>query len=135
MDVDIPSNLRLQVRQIRNIDIWENDLLPLIVHETKIPSTPINAYGAHLQDNGQQEANYTIFSSWLGSLVSGVAKEGVANGTVDGHIQAAVSRIVPLTYNLDIDRPSSILTTQVKCWWHPDAGYSPFAVENPFIGY
>ena len=46
MNINIPLNLHLQVRKIRNIKVWKSDLLPLIVGEKKIPSVPINAYGA-----------------------------------------------------------------------------------------
>jgi hypothetical protein len=91
MNINIPLNLHLQVRKIRNIEVWKSDLLPLIVGEKKIPSVPINAYGALLQDSTEQ-CDYIIFSSWLAALVTGVAKEGAGEGTVEGHIRAAVSK-------------------------------------------
>ena len=64
--------------------------MPLIYKDKKIPSIPINAFGAWLQE---QEAplNFTIFSSWLAALIRGGAKEGAVNGTVEEHIAAAMS--------------------------------------------
>ena len=64
MDIIIPPDLHLQVRKIRNIEVWKSDLLPLIVGGEKIPSTPINAYCALLQDSAEGCPNYIIFSSW-----------------------------------------------------------------------
>jgi len=80
----------LQIRKIRNIEIWRSDLLSLINGRQKIPSTPINAFGAQLQEY-DQDRDYTIFSSWLGAFVSGEAKEGRAEGTFEEHTKAAVS--------------------------------------------
>ena len=64
MDIIVPPDLHLQVRKIRNIEVWKSDLLPLIVGGEKIPSTPINAYCALLQDSAEGCPNYIIFSSW-----------------------------------------------------------------------
>src|SRR5882762_7058236 len=50
MNVNLPPDLHLEVRRIRNIEVWRSDLLPLIVGRQKIPSIPINAFGAQLQD-------------------------------------------------------------------------------------
>jgi hypothetical protein len=90
MDCNIPLNLHLQIRKIRNIEVWKSDLLPLIIGGQKLPSTPIDAFRAQLQEY-DQDSDYTIFSSWLGAFVSGVAKEGQAEGTFEEHIKAAVS--------------------------------------------
>ena len=81
MKVDIPPDLHLQVRQIRNIQLWKSDLLPLIVGKQKIPSVPINAFCAYLQQENQNDYDYTIFSSWIGAFVSGAANEGQVEGT------------------------------------------------------
>lgn len=83
MDVDIPINLHLEIRKIRNIEIWRSDLLPLIEGNKKIPSAPINAYGAQMQHLDGKDANYTIFSSWIAALLSGMAKENMPGvGTI-----------------------------------------------------
>jgi hypothetical protein len=95
VNMNIPLNLHLQVRKIRDIEVRKSDLLPLIVGEKKIPSVPINAYGALLQDSTEQ-CDYVIFSSWLAALVSGVAKEGAGEGTIEGHVRAAVSKQQPV---------------------------------------
>ena len=89
-DIIIPPDLHLQVWKIRNIEVWKSDLLPLIVGGEKIPGTPINAYCALLQDSAEGCPDYVIFSSWLAALVSGAAKEGAGEGTIEGHIRAAV---------------------------------------------
>ena len=81
MKVDIPPDLHLQVHQIRNIQLWKSDLLPLIAGKQKIPNVPINAFGAYLQQENQNDCEYTIFSSWIGAFVSGAANEGQAEGT------------------------------------------------------
>jgi hypothetical protein len=91
MEINVPPDLHLQVRQIRNIQLWRSDLLPLIVGKQKIPSVPINAFGAYLQQENQNNCDYTIFSSWIGAFVSGAANEGQAEGTIEEHIKAAVS--------------------------------------------
>ena len=49
MNIELPPDLHLEVRKIQNIEIW-SDLLPLIAGRQKIPSIPLNAYGAQLQD-------------------------------------------------------------------------------------
>jgi hypothetical protein len=90
MDSNLPLDLHLQVRKIQNIEVWKSDLLPLINGQQKIPSTPINAFGAQLQEY-DQDRDYTIFSSWLGAFTSGQAKEGWAEGTFKEHMKAAVS--------------------------------------------
>lgn len=89
--INIPPDLHLQERKIRNIELFKSDLLPLIYENKKIPSIPINAFGARLQEQ-EAPSDFTIFSSWLAALVGGGAKEGGANGTVEGHIAAAVSK-------------------------------------------
>jgi hypothetical protein len=86
-----PSNLHLQVRKICNIEVWKSNLLPLIVGEQKLPSTPIDAYGALHQESTWGCDDFIVFSSWLAALVSGAAKEGAGEGTVEEHIRAAVS--------------------------------------------
>jgi hypothetical protein len=91
MNVEIPPDLHFQDRKIQNIEVWRSDLLPLIIGGQKIPSIPINAFGAQLQEFDQGNRDYTIFSSWIGTFVSGDAKEGSAEGTIREHIKAAVS--------------------------------------------
>ena len=89
--LNLPPDLHLQIRKIRNIKIGKNDLLPLILGKKKIASTPINAYGAHLQQIEGGTSDFIIFSSWLPALIDGWAKEGPANGTIKEHIKVAVS--------------------------------------------
>ena len=92
MNVNLLPDLHLEVRRIRNIEVWRSDLLPLIVGRQKIPSIPINAFGAQLQDLDQGgDQDYIIFSSWLGGLISGEWPEGWAEGTIEEHIKVAVS--------------------------------------------
>ena len=90
MDSNIPPDLHLQVRKIRNIEVWKCNLLPLINGQQKIPGTPINVFGAQLQEY-HQDWDYTIFSSWLGAFASGQIKEGWAEGTFKEHMKAAMS--------------------------------------------
>jgi len=56
----------------------------------KLPSTIVNAFGAQLQEYDQDNGDYTIFSSWIPALVTGEAKEGSGEGTLEEHIKAAV---------------------------------------------
>lgn len=49
MSVQLLKNLAREVRQIRDIEIWHSDLLPLINTGTKIPSSALNAYTAQFQ--------------------------------------------------------------------------------------
>ena len=42
--IALPPDLHLEIRKIRNIEVWRSDLLPLITGKAKIPSTPINAF-------------------------------------------------------------------------------------------
>ena len=64
--------------------------MPLIYKDKKIPSIPINAFGAQLQEQ-EAPSDFTIFLSWLAVLVRGGSKEGAANGTIEEHIATAVS--------------------------------------------
>ena len=90
MAVDLPQDLHLQIRKIRNIEVWRSDLLPLIDGNKKLLSTLINAFGAQLQDSDHSDQYYTIFSSVLGAFASGIVHEGRAEGTFNEHIKAAV---------------------------------------------
>jgi hypothetical protein len=130
MDSNIPPDLHLQVRKIRNIEVWKCDLLPLINGQQKIPSTPINAFGAQLQEY-DQDRDYTIFSSWLGAFASGQIKEGWAEGTFKEHMKAAVrAREIqqkPLTY-LSL----SACRTHWKNFWHHENGFYLSAGEAGF---
>jgi hypothetical protein len=91
MEIEIPDNLHLQIRKIRNIEVWRSDLIPLMMDGVKIQSVAVNAYGAVLQESAGLDGDFIIFSSWLPALVSGAAKEGAGEGTVKIHIEAAVS--------------------------------------------
>lgn len=90
-ELNLPPDIHLQTRKIRNIEVGKSDLLPLILGKKKIPSTPINAYGALLQECEGGTSDFIIFSSWLPALIGGWAKEGPANGTIKEHIEVAVS--------------------------------------------
>jgi hypothetical protein len=50
MEIKIPDNLHLQIRKIRNIEVWRSDLIPLMMDGVKIQSVAVNAYGAVLQE-------------------------------------------------------------------------------------
>jgi hypothetical protein len=91
MSIYLPPDLHLQVRKIRNIEVFRSDLLPLIVGQQKLPSTPINVFGAQLQTSDHENQDYLIFSSWLGAFVSGDAHEGQGEGTFEEHVKVAVS--------------------------------------------
>ena len=84
------------IRQIRNIQISHQDLEPLLPNQqTKIPSSLINAFGAHLQkvldDAPDGIDNPAIFLSWLGPIVTGTVKDGGIEGSFEEHVLAAVS--------------------------------------------
>ena len=73
--------LNQHIRQIRNIQICRQDLEPLVPNQRmKIPSSLINAFGAHLQkvldDAPDGIDDPAIFSSWLGPMVTGTVKDG-----------------------------------------------------------
>lgn len=93
MDIKLPEDLHLQVCKIRNIEVWHSDILPLHESGVKIPSTALDAYGAQFQQLDEDKGDYTIFSSWIGAFLSGIAKERKAEGTIEEHIRAAVSFI------------------------------------------
>ena len=135
MDVDIPPDLHLQVRKIRNIEVWKSDLLPLIIGGRKIPSTPIDAFGAQLQQHDQHHDDYTIFSSWLGALVSGKAHEGIGDGTIEEHIKAAVSPYMHRIYGYSTYLLSSVPRIPSRHYWHHDVGFSHSAGASPYTGY
>jgi hypothetical protein len=82
------------IRQIRNIQIGQQDLEPLLPGETKLPSTTINAYGAFAQQTEQQLPNtadyFVILSSWLGPPATERIKDGGNEGSFEGHVLAAV---------------------------------------------
>ena len=54
-DLNLPSDIHLQIRKIRNIEVGKSDLLPLILGNKKIPSTPINAYGYNKDSWGEKD--------------------------------------------------------------------------------
>jgi hypothetical protein len=91
MSIDLPPDLHLQVRKIRNIEVFRSNLLPLIVGQQKLQSTPINAFGAQLQTLDHENQDNIIFSSWLGAFVSGDVHKGQAEGTFKEHVKVAVS--------------------------------------------
>ena len=71
------------------------DLDPLLPKEKRrLPSTTINAFGAHLQkvldvDQGVGDT-LIIFSSWLGPIATGEIKDGGFKGSFKDHVIAAV---------------------------------------------
>ena len=87
-----------QIHQVRNIQICQLDLAPLLPKvKQKLPSTTINAFGAHLQqvldaDPGAGNTP-TIFSSWLGPLTMGEIKDSGFEGSFEAHVLAAVSKL------------------------------------------
>ena len=90
-ELNLPSDIHLQIHKIWNIEVGKSDLLPLILGDKKIPSTPINAYSVYLQEIKGGTSEFIIFSSWLPALIAGWAKEGPANRTIKEHIEVAVS--------------------------------------------
>ena len=90
-ELNLPSDIHLQICKIQNIEVGKSDLLSLILGNKKTPSTPINAYGAYLQEIEGGTSDFIIFSSWLPALIAGWAKEGPTNGTINEHIEVAVS--------------------------------------------
>lgn len=133
MNSNIPLDLHLQVRKIRNIEVWKSDLLSLINGREKLPSTPINAFGAQLQEFDQGR-DYTIFSSWLGAFVSGQVKEGGVEGTFTEHMKAAVSASINIGEITDLS--FSAHRTHWKNFWHHENGFYPSVEEAGYcIGY
>ena len=66
----------------------------------RLPSTTINAFGAHLQkvldvDQGVGDTPI-IFLSWLGPIATGEIKDGGFEGPFEDHVIAAVSYIQTL---------------------------------------
>ena len=93
MPADIPPDLVNQIREIRGTLIIKDDLMCLIEDQRKIPGTVMNAFCGRLQDlDNDASRDYTIYSSWLGPLVSGKVMEGTmaGYGSIRGHILAAV---------------------------------------------
>jgi len=93
MLIELPPDLGSQIREIRGIQVIQEDLICLIEDRKKIPSTAMDAFCARLQDLDDEESrDYVIFSSWLGPLVSGKVTGGAmaGYGSVEGHILAAV---------------------------------------------
>ena len=90
-ELNLPLDIHLQIRKIWNIEVGKSDFLPLILGDKKIPSMPINAYSAYLQEIKGGTSEFIIFSSWHPALIAGWAKEGPANGTIKEHIGVAVS--------------------------------------------
>ena len=49
-ELNLPLDIHLQIHKIWNIEVGKSNLLPLILGDKKIPSTPINAYSVYLQE-------------------------------------------------------------------------------------
>ena len=49
-ELNLPLDIHLQIHKIWNIEVGKSNLLPLILGDKKIPSTPINAYSMYLQE-------------------------------------------------------------------------------------
>jgi hypothetical protein len=98
MPLNIPTNLEQQVRQVRGIQVINNDLLCLIGERRKVSSTTMNAFTAQTQELDDPSRDYVVFSSWLGPLVAGEVKPGEmwGYGSVEGHINAEVSKTEPV---------------------------------------
>lgn len=82
------------LRKIRNIQIRNADIEPLLNAGNKLVSTTINAACAKVQEDEESRGNprWCVFSSWMGPLVEGKVPSGekFGYGTVEGHIKAAV---------------------------------------------
>ena len=83
------------IRQIRNIQVSQADLEPLLPEmKKKLPSTTINAYRAYLQQVLDAAPNDStdpiIFSSWLGPIASGKIRDRGIEGSFEQHVMAAV---------------------------------------------
>lgn len=69
---------------------------PLLPREKKeLPSTTINAFGAHLwnvlNEDPREDDKLCIFSSWLGPLATGELKDGGIEGSFNEHVIVAVN--------------------------------------------
>jgi hypothetical protein len=80
----VRAEIQKYVRGLRNIQITSAEFTTLIEEETKIPATILQ----QLKERNPGHSNFSIFSSWLGPLVSGLANKGRAYGTIQGHIEA-----------------------------------------------
>jgi hypothetical protein len=92
MDLGHDDNTQ-NVYQIRNIQLVEADLQPLVHQGKKINGTIVNAFGAFIQAKHEKEkddTDFCIFSSWLDPLVTGAVKEGKGKLNINENILAAV---------------------------------------------
>ena len=86
--ITLPDNEKYQVRRIRNIDIFSNDLDCLLEPGHKVPSTIIDAYGATLVLESEEDPlDYAILPSYLGVVVP-----NHSSGSFED-IQTLVSRV------------------------------------------
>ena len=68
--ITLPDNGKYQVRRIRDIDIFFNDLDCLLEPGHEVPSTIIDAYGATLVLESEEDPiDYAILPSYLGVVV------------------------------------------------------------------
>ncbi|KAF8169334.1 hypothetical protein K438DRAFT_1774346 [Mycena galopus ATCC 62051] len=92
MDIDDSRKLHTGYRQIRNIQVVQQDLESLASKSRqKIPGTALDAFGASLYATREEmdgPQDWCFFASWLAVLASGKGK-GKGLGTVDEHIFAA----------------------------------------------
>ncbi|KAJ7189885.1 hypothetical protein GGX14DRAFT_408468 [Mycena pura] len=110
-----PNGLHTGYRQIRNIQVVNADIEPLVSSSRKIPATAIDVFGAWLwatkeETGGPQD--WCFFPSWLAVLASGKTKS-TGQGTIDEHIFAATRE----------GTPSSVLAC--SRWIMPLCGGSP----------
>src|SRR5262245_49989784 len=129
----LPESDKGIIYQIRNIKVDYEDLLRLAQQGNMISGPVINAFGAHLQDSQESEKalDYCIFSSLLPPLVDREMIEGPCVGTVEEHINIAVSNFFAFGKTFSLFRSARRGRAPVD----GIVGSFPCVVENPPIGY
>ena len=86
---------RDEVRQIRHIEIWPDDLDLLAAKEGKLSSTILDAAAAAIQNVGTDSGlgDCCVFSSWLAPLAANVVSERVV-GSFSENVLRAVRRFL-----------------------------------------
>ncbi|TFY52598.1 hypothetical protein EVG20_g10486 [Dentipellis fragilis] len=112
-----PADLHL--RRIRNIDFNSDDLRSLVDgthNHQKVDSCALNIFCAVVQCNYDPNADFYVFSSWLGPLVQGLIINTRVIGTFEENIRRACAD------------PESAATelTQRRYWCIPLCGGRPY---------
>ena len=86
-------------RNVRNIKYCSSELEPLLPNSPlKLPATTLNAYAAVVQSAVESSPltspDFVFFSSWIPAIIAGLREDGGPEGSIRGHIKAAVSYMV-----------------------------------------